>query len=70
MLQLEKLEEYCKIRNIKATFVDGILIDPLPVVKSNYRVRKEPYFIDLAVKRYGCSTVVDAMFNKQMTLIL
>ena len=70
MQQLEKLEEYCKIRNIKATFVDGILIEPLPVVKSNYRVRKEPYFIDLAVKRYGCSTVVDAMFNKKMTLIL
>jgi hypothetical protein len=70
MQQLEKLEEYCKVRNIKATFVDGILIDPLPIVKSNYRVRKEPYFINLAITRYGCSTVVDAMFNKQMTLII
>ena len=70
MQQLEKLEQYCKVRNVKATFVDGILIDPLPVVKSNYRVRKEPYFINLAVTRYGCSTVVDAMFNKQMTLII
>lgn len=70
MQQLIKLEEYCKVRNIKSTFVDGILIDPLPVVKSNYRVRKEPYFIDLAITRYGCPTVVDAMFNKQMTLIL
>ena len=70
MLQLEKLEQYCKVRDIKATFVDGILIDPLPIVKSNYRVRKEPYFIDLAVKRYGCKSVVEAMFNKQMTLII
>ena len=70
MLQLEKLEQYCKVRNVKATFVDGILIDPLPIVKSNYRVRKEPYFINLAVTRYGCPTVVDAMFNKQMTLII
>ena len=70
MQQLEKLEQYCKVRNIKATFVDGILIDPLPIVKSNYRVRKEPYFINLAIIRYGCQTVVDAMFNKQMTLII
>jgi hypothetical protein len=70
MQQLRKLEQYCKVREIKATFVEGILIEPLPIVKSNYRVRKEPYFIDLAVARYGCSTVVDAMFNKQMTLIL
>jgi hypothetical protein len=70
MIQLEKLEEYCKVRNIKATFVDGILIDPLPIVKSNYRVRKEPYFIDIAVTRYGCKSVVEAMFNKQMTLII
>jgi hypothetical protein len=65
-----KLEQYCRVRDIKATFVDGILIYPLPVVKSNYRVRKEPYFINLAVTRYGCPTVVDAMFNKQMTLII
>ena len=70
MQQLEKLEQYCNVRNIKATFVDGILIEPLPIVKSNYRVRKEPYFINLAVTRYGCQTVVDAMFNKQMTLII
>ncbi|CAB4153366.1 hypothetical protein UFOVP622_7 [uncultured Caudovirales phage] len=70
MLQLEKLEQYCKVRNIKATFVDGILIEPLPVIKSNYRVRKELYFLEIAINRYGCKTVVDAMFNKQMTLIL
>lgn len=70
MQQLRKLEAYCIARNIKATFIDGILIEPLPIVKSNYRVRKEPYFIDLAVARYGCQTVVEAMQNKQMTLIL
>lgn len=70
MQQLRKLEAYCIARNIKATFIDGILIEPLPIVKSNYRIRKEPYFIDLAVARYGCQTVVEAMQNKQMTLIL
>ena len=70
MQQLRKLEAYCIARNIKATFIDGVLIEPLPIVKSNYRVRKEPYFIDLAVARYGCQTVVEAMQNKQMTLIL
>lgn len=70
MQQLRKLEAYCLARNIKATFVDGILIEPLPIVKCDYRVRKEPYFIDLAVARYGCQTVVEAMQNKQMTLIL
>lgn len=70
MLQLSKLEQYCKIRNIKATFVDGVLIEPYPVIKANYRVRKEPYFLEIAVKRYGCSTVVEAMLNKKMTLIL
>lgn len=70
MQQLRKLEAYCIARNIKATFMDGVLIEPLPIVKSNYRVRKEPYFIDLAVARYGCQTVVEAMQNKQMTLIL
>ena len=57
MQQLRKLEAYCIARNIKATFMDGVL-------------RKEPYFIDLAVARYGCQTVVEAMQNKQMTLIL
>jgi hypothetical protein len=66
----EKLETYCRVRDIKATFVDGILIDPLPVVKSDYRVRKEPFFIYLAINRFGCKTVVEAMFNKQLTLIL
>ena len=70
MQQLRKLEAYCIARNIKSTFIDGVLIEPLPIVKSNYRVRKEPYFIDLAVARYGCQTVVEAMQNKQMTLIL
>ena len=48
----------------------NILIDPLPIIKSNYRVRKEPYFLEIAINRYGCSTVVEAMFNKKMTLIL
>lgn len=70
MQQLNKLEEYCKVRNIKATFVDGILVEPYPIIKANYRVRKEPYFLEIAVNRYGCSTVVEAMMNKKMTLIL
>ena len=70
MLQLEKLEKYCKDRNIKATFVDGVLIYPLPIVKYNYRVKKDAYFLEIAVNRYGCQTVVEAMFNKKMTLIL
>lgn len=70
MLQLIKLEKYCKDRNIEATFIDGVLIDPLPIVKYNYRVKKDAYFLEIAVNRYGCQTVVEAMFNKKMTLIL
>jgi hypothetical protein len=70
MLQLTKLEKYCKDRNIEATFVDGILIEPFPIVKYNYRVKKDAWFLEIAVNKYGCSTVVEAMFNKKMTLIL
>jgi len=70
MLQLEKLEYYCKSRNIKATFIDGILIDPLPVIKSNYRIRKEPHYICIAINKFGCKTIVEAMLNNKIILIL
>jgi hypothetical protein len=39
-------------------------------VKYNYRVKKDAWFLEIAVNKYGCKTVVDAMFNKKMTLIL
>lgn len=70
MLQLEKLEQYCKARNIKAAFIDGVLIDPLPVIKSNYRIRKEPHYICIAINKFGCKTIVEAMFNNKIILIL
>ena len=70
MLQLDKLECYCKSRNIDAKFIDGILIDPLPVIKSNYRIRKEPYYICIAINKFGCKTIVEAMYNNKIILIL
>ena len=67
---MNHFETYCKTRNIKAKFVDGELISPIPLVKVNNRIRTEPYFIQKVISKYSFSSVVEAMFNDKIILNL
>jgi len=53
-----------------AIFKDGVLISPLPTVKFGYRIRKEPEFIEKAFIKYSFDSVIEAMKNKKIILVL
>ena len=52
------------------TFVDGKLIHPLPNVKFGGRLRTEPEFIELAIIKFSYSSVIDAIYNQKIILVL
>ena len=67
---MNHFETYCKTRHIKAEFINGELVTPLPLVKVQNRIRKEPYFIQKVISKYSFSTVVEAMYNDKIILNL
>lgn len=54
----------------EAQFKDGVLISPLPTVKFGHRIRTEIEFIEMAFIKYDFKTVVEAMKNKKIILVL
>ncbi len=67
---MSQFERYCIRNNIKATFVDGYLISPIPKIRIENRIRNEQYFVNLILKRYPFSSVVEAMQNDKIILNL
>lgn len=55
---------------LDAVFKDGILIHPLPRVKTAGRERKEWMFIEMAIQKYPYSSIVEAMYNQKIILTL
>ena len=53
-----------------AVFKDNVLISPLPTVKFGHKIRKEPEFIEKAFIKYSFDSVIEAMKNKKIILVL
>lgn len=53
-----------------AIFNDGVLISPLPTIKFGHRIRTEVEFIEMVFVKYDFKTVVEAMKNKKIILVL
>ena len=68
--KLEVREDKIKKHIPDAIFKDGVLISPLPTVKFGHRIRTEVEFIELAFIKYDFKTVVEAMKNKKIILVL
>lgn len=67
---MSQFEQYCIRKGVKATFVDGKLIEPLPKVKVSNRIRNESYFIHKAIGKYSYQSVIEAMKNDKIILVL
>ena len=67
---MSQFENYCFRKGVKATFVDGKLIEPLPKVKVSNRIRNESYFIQKAIDKYSYQSVIEAMNNDKIILVL
>jgi len=68
--KLEVREDKIKKHIPDAIFKDGVLISPLPTVKFGHRIRTEVEFIEMVFVKYDFKTVVEAMKNKKIILIL
>jgi len=68
--KLEVREDKIKKHIPNAIFKDGVLISPLPTVKFGHRIRTEVEFIEMVFVKYDFKTVVEAMKNKKIILIL
>jgi hypothetical protein len=68
--KLEVKEDKIKKHIPDAKFKDGVLISPLPTVKFGHRVRTEVEFIEMVFVKYDFKTVVEAMKNKKIILVL
>jgi len=67
MLQLElKVKKHIP----DAVFVDGKLVSPLPTIKVGYKVVTYNDYVELAFIRYDFKTVIEAMKNKKIILVL
>jgi hypothetical protein len=53
-----------------AVFKDGKLLSPLPTVKFGHKIRTEPEFIEKAFIKYSFDSVIEAMKNKKIILVL
>ena len=69
-LKQELRERKVKKHIPEAIFVDGKLISPLPTIKVGHRIVTFPNYIELAFIRYDFKTVIEAMKNKKIILIL
>lgn len=72
-MKLSKLEQReSKILKAlpNAVFKDNVLISPLPTVKFGYKVRTDPEFIEKAFIKYSFDSVIEAMKNKKIILVL
>ena len=65
-----KFQERCERDKLNVTFKDGVLIDPIPKVRYKGRNRTEMEYIDMAISKFSYSSVVEAMFNTNITLTL
>jgi hypothetical protein len=54
----------------EAQFKDGVLISPLPTVKFGHKIRTEHEFIEKAFIKYSFESVIQAMKNKKIILVL
>jgi hypothetical protein len=68
--KLEVREDKIKKLIPDAVFKDGILISPLPTIKFGHRIRNEPEFIEIAFSKYSFDSMIEAMKNKKIILIL
>ena len=72
-MKLSKLEQReSKILKAipNAQFKDNVLISPLPTVKFGHKIVNHPEFIEKAFIKYSFDSVIEAMKNKKIILVL
>ena len=72
-MKLSKLEQReSKILKAipNAVFKDNVLISPLPTIKFGHKIVTHPEFIENAFIKYSFDSVIEAMKNKKIILVL